>query len=59
MNALAATFTLLLAAVLPACAETSRLPDKADVGPEPTLVEPVTSLIPTVNVAEAQGTEPG
>jgi hypothetical protein len=50
---------LLLAAVLPACAETSRIPDKADVGPNPTLVEPVTSIIPTIQIAEAKGWQPG
>jgi glucose/arabinose dehydrogenase len=50
---------LLLAAMLPACAETSRIPEKADVGPNPTLAEPVDSLIPTVNVAEAKGWQPG
>jgi len=36
------------------CAEHSRLPDQADVGPSPTLVEPVESLIPTVKVADAK-----
>jgi glucose/arabinose dehydrogenase len=49
----------LLAATLPACAENTRIPDKADVGPSPTLVEPVTSVIPTVNVAEAKGWQSG
>jgi glucose/arabinose dehydrogenase len=47
------------AAASQACADTSRLPDKADVGPNPTLVEPVTSAIPTVKVAEAKGWAPG
>ena len=37
------------------CAEHSRVADKADVGPAPTLVEPVHGLIPTVKVAEATG----
>ncbi|HEX5128773.1 MAG TPA: sorbosone dehydrogenase family protein [Usitatibacter sp.] len=50
---------VLLAATLPACAENTRIPDKADVGPSPTLVEPVTSVIPTVNVAEAKGWQSG
>ena len=50
---------LLVAATLPACAENTRIPDKADVGPSPTLVEPVTSVIPTVNVAEAKGWQAG
>jgi glucose/arabinose dehydrogenase len=49
----------LFAAASQACADTSRLPDKADVGPNPTLVEPVTSAIPTVLVADAKGWEPG
>ena len=50
---------LAIALALPACAEVSRLPDKADVGPNPTLVEPVKNLVPTVNVAKAKGWQPG
>src|SRR5687767_10478959 len=49
----------LLAVALPGCAEVSRLPDKADVGPDPTLVEPVKTVIPTVKVAPAKGWQPG
>ena len=49
----------LLAAALPGCAEVSRLPDQADVGPRPTLVEPVRTLVPTVKVAPAKGWAPG
>lgn len=41
-------------ALLAGCGETSRLPNNADVGPRPALAEPVRTLIPTVNVAEAQ-----
>ena len=37
------------------CSEISRDPEKADVGPNPTIVEPVDTLIPTVKVAEAKG----
>ena len=51
--------TLLAAAAVSACAETSRLPEQADVGPSPTLVEPVKTLIPTVKVAPAKGWQPG
>jgi glucose/arabinose dehydrogenase len=50
---------LLLAVALPGCAEVSRLPEQADVGPNPTLVEPVKTVIPTVNIAEAKGWQPG
>jgi hypothetical protein len=49
----------LAAALLAGCAETSRLPERADVGPDPQLVQPVKSLIPTVKVAEAVGWAPG
>jgi glucose/arabinose dehydrogenase len=54
-----AALPLLLAAALAGCAETSRLPDRADVGPNPQLVQPVKSLIPTVKVADAVGWAPG
>jgi glucose/arabinose dehydrogenase len=37
------------------CAETSRLPAGADIGPEPALPEPTRTLIPTVKVAPAKG----
>ena len=40
--------------VLAGCGETSRLPSQADVGPNPTLVDPVKTLIPTVNVASVK-----
>ncbi|MBK1686388.1 PQQ-dependent sugar dehydrogenase [Rubrivivax gelatinosus] len=46
---------LALAAALLGCSETSRLQAGADVGPDPTLVEPVRTLLPTVKVAEAVG----
>ena len=59
MRLLAHIAALLLASTLPACAETTRIPDKADVGPSPTLVEPVKTVIPTVNVAEAKGWQSG
>lgn len=44
-------FSLLLALALAGCGETTRLPDGADVGPRPTLVEPVHTLVPTAHVA--------
>ncbi|MBA4328465.1 MAG: sorbosone dehydrogenase [Polaromonas sp.] len=44
-----------LAFGLAACGDTSKLPEGADVGATPTLPEPVRSLIPTVNIAPAQG----
>jgi glucose/arabinose dehydrogenase len=40
---------------LAACGDTSKLPEGADTGATPTLPEPVRSLIPTVNIAPAQG----
>ncbi len=44
-----------LALGLSACGDTTKLPAGADVGITPTLPEPVKSLIPTVNIAPAQG----
>ncbi len=46
-------------AVLKAASESSKLPPGADFGPHPTLVAPVTGLVPTVNVAKAVGWPPG
>jgi glucose/arabinose dehydrogenase len=46
---------ILLAVVLAGCAEHSRLPDGAGMGPQPTLPAPTTSLLPTVNIAPAEG----
>ena len=40
---------------LSACGETALLPADAGVGPNPVLPPPATSLIPTVNIAPAQG----
>jgi glucose/arabinose dehydrogenase len=46
---------LLCTLALAGCAETSRLPVGADVGPDPVLPEPTRTLIPTVKVAPAKG----
>ena len=43
-----------MAVPLAACGESTRLPDRADVGPRPTLAEPRSALLPTVNVAPAE-----
>jgi glucose/arabinose dehydrogenase len=43
------------AAALAGCAETAKLPPGADMGPNPRLVAPVRSLVPTVHVADAKG----
>ena len=40
---------------LTGCGERTRLPERADVGPRPTLVEPVRTLLPTVDIAPAEG----
>ena len=44
-----------LACTLAACGDSSKLPEGAAVGPNPTLPPPDTSLIPTVNIAPAKG----
>lgn len=51
--------SLTLLATLCACVESSRLPPNADVGPRPTLVEPVRSPLPTINIATPQPWQPG
>jgi glucose/arabinose dehydrogenase len=40
---------------LAACGEQSRLPEGADAGARPVLIEPKSSLLPTVNIAPAAG----
>ncbi|MCE4553121.1 PQQ-dependent sugar dehydrogenase [Roseateles cellulosilyticus] len=52
---LAATAALALSA----CGEHTRLPANADVGPRPTLVEPVHRPLPTVQVAEPRPWQAG
>ena len=53
------TRTILLlcvsALVLSACGDSAKLPEDATIGPNPTLPEPRTSLIPTVDIAPAKG----
>ena len=46
---------LILVVALAACADRARLPDSATTGPNPTLPEPVETLIPTVKIAPAKG----
>ena len=45
---------LTVAATLCGCGESTRLPTGADVGPRPTLVEPVQTVLPTANIAPAK-----
>jgi glucose/arabinose dehydrogenase len=45
----------ICAAALAGCAETSRLPAGADVGANPVIAPPAKTLLPTVNVAPAEG----
>jgi glucose/arabinose dehydrogenase len=46
---------VIAVAVLAGCAEHARLPQSADMGPNPTLPPPNQTLIPTVHVATAKG----
>jgi len=43
------------ALLLSACGESAKLPEEAAIGPNPTLPEPVKTLIPTVDIAPAKG----
>lgn len=45
----------VMALALAGCSDMAKLPPMADVGPEPTLPPPVRQVIPTVNIAPAQG----
>jgi glucose/arabinose dehydrogenase len=45
----------LMSALVAGCGDSARLPDTADVGPTPTLPEPTTTWLPTINVARATG----
>ena len=53
-TALVSTFALATLG-LAACGEVARLPVSAGTGPNPTLPAPVKTLLPTVNIAPAQG----
>jgi glucose/arabinose dehydrogenase len=46
---------LVMAVVLSGCGDETALPKGADSGPNPSLPKPVTSAVPTVNVAPAKG----
>src|SRR5262245_56064950 len=45
----------LFACSIAACAESAKLPLSAGVGPDPTLPEPNQTLIPTIEIAPAEG----
>ena len=47
------------ALLISACGDFARLPVSAGTGPNPTLPEPRRTLLPTVNIAPAQGWPPG
>jgi glucose/arabinose dehydrogenase len=48
---IAGAFALLLAS----CGESSNVPEEAGLGPSPTLPEPHSKLVPTINIATAKG----
>lgn len=50
---------LAIAAALSGCGDSTRLHDNADVGPSPTLLEPVQTALPTINVAPARPWQDG
>ena len=52
-HALRAPAVLAACVLLAACSESSKLPDRADVGPRPTLTAPNKTLLPTVHIAPA------
>jgi hypothetical protein len=54
-----ATLTAASVAALVGCGDMARLPVESGMGPKPALPEPHKSLIPTVNVATAEGWQNG
>ncbi len=51
--------TIFAASAVTVCAmETARLPHSTGVGPNPVLLEPVKTILPTVNIAPAKGWTP-
>ena len=50
-----AAFAVMALASLAACGDASKIPEGADVGANPTLLQPVKRLIPTLKIAPAQG----
>jgi len=52
LHSLAPAASLILLAACSGCGESTRLPPNADVGPKPTLVEPVKTALPTVHIAK-------
>ncbi len=50
---------ITLAAGLAACGDMAKLPVAAGTGPSPSLPAPSSSLLPTINIAPAQGWAPG
>lgn len=55
MRSLPLSVTALLAIALGGCGDIAKLTDKSDEGPNPKIVAPVTSLIPTLHIAPAKG----
>src|SRR5262249_21105553 len=49
------TFAAAAALLLAGCGDSSKLPEHASVGPNPTIPPPEKSYIPTVNIARAKG----
>ena len=57
--ALAVAPALAFALALTACGTTSPMPVALGIGPTPRLPAPTKSLLPTINVATAEGWAPG
>src|SRR5919108_5105319 len=45
--------------LLTGCGDVAKLPPGADIGPDPKLPEPTDTLVPTVNIAPAEGWQDG
>ena len=58
-GALAVTFCAALGLLLATCADNAELPVSAGIGPDPVLPAPDPELVPTVNIAPAEGWQAG
>jgi glucose/arabinose dehydrogenase len=59
LTALAGAGLAVMALLLSGCGDTATLPVSAGTGPQPTLPPPQHALLPTVNIARAEGWPPG
>src|SRR2546423_3969518 len=55
MRSVSLAVFIVLSLGMASCSQTAKLPASADVGPNPTLLQPEKSLLPTIKIAPAKG----